>query len=116
MVSLKEQFQEALAKYRTNAEEHMRTQNKTGFKWVSRIKHSGYKEGYYWGYQRRINKEIVALRSTTLIGLLEKVKANGYTWLVLDEEKAKMSVESEGLSWNVFRRYLSKEDFLEVEE
>lgn len=116
MVSLKEQFQEALAKHRTNAEEHMRTQNKTGFKWVSRIKHSRYKNGYYWGYQRSINKEIVVLRSTTLIGLLEKVKANGYTWLVLDEEKAKMSVESDGLEWSMFSKFLSNEDFLEVEE
>lgn len=40
-----------------------------------------------------------------LFRLFDKVVERGYDWIVLDEERARRTVESEGLDWNEFKKY-----------
>jgi len=103
MVLLKEQFEAALKKARANRK-HVKTINKTGFKWVCRAKNSHYKNKYVWVYQRTINNKRYSVSASTLLGLYNKVLAKGWEWIILDVEKAKVSVDFEGVDWNLFQQ------------
>lgn len=110
MTSLKTLFDEAMKKERrewcsTNGSRNSRSNNKTGFKWLCRINNNRYKKGYGWVYHRRINGKYISVYAADLFRLFEKVIARGYDWSMLDEERAKVTVESEGLNWNDFLEY-----------
>ena len=66
-----------------------KAQNTTGFYKVSKEKKDDVKQGFIWRYQYR-NKRI---RRVSLLKLQEKVEAQGLPWEILDEGKAKKSLE-----------------------
>ena len=107
MTSLKVLFDEAMKKqwWQTPHSGH-RSRNKTGFKWLCKINNSHYQRGYGWRYYRRINKEPITFYDGDLFCLVDKVITSGYGWIVLDEESAQATVESEGLDWNEFLDYI----------
>ena len=110
MVLLKVLFDEAMAKQRRNdankRNSSRRSNNKTGFKYLCKTPNDRYKKGYGWRYQRTINNEYVAINATDLYRLFNKVRCRGYEWIMIDEEKAKQTVEGEGLIWIDFVKYM----------
>ena len=66
-----------------------KAQNTTGFYKVSKEKKDDVKQGFIWRYQYR-NKRI---RRVNLLKLQEEVEVRGLPWEILDEEKAKKSLE-----------------------
>lgn len=66
-----------------------KAQNTTGFYKVSKEKKDDVKQGFIWRYQYR-NKMI---RRVNLLKLQEEVEVRGLPWEILDEEKAKKSLE-----------------------
>lgn len=112
MVSLKVLFEEAMARQRRidaskrNHSSARRSHNKTGFKYLCKTPNDRYRKGYGWRYQRTINNEHVAINATDLYQLFNKVRCRGYDWVMLDEEKAKQTVEGEGLVWIDFVKYM----------
>ena len=66
----------------------------TGFFRVSKQIDSRYAKGYAWKYQYYDeNGKRQLLMSTTILALKEKVLSKGLEWTVLDEEKAKATME-----------------------
>ena len=59
--------------------------NKTGILYVSKLKKSTYKNGFFWRYFSR--KDDIYISARTLRELRDKVLKAGYPWYVLDEEK-----------------------------
>lgn len=107
MVSLKVLFDEAMKNQRkkdaVKRDSSRMSHNKTGFKWLCKTPHPRYKDGYCWRYQRTINRESVSINASDLYRLFDKVKSKGYPWIILDEDKAQRTVESEDL---IFKDYL----------
>jgi len=68
--------------------------NTTGFYCVTRDKDKRLKQGFRWIYQyyREHNKQ-KQIKSTNLLKLKDKVEAQGLPWKIIDEEKAKQSLE-----------------------
>ena len=58
---------------------------------VAKSKRKDYKRGYIWRYVRKFSDGEKNITATTFLKLKEKVLANGFEWIVLDEEKAKVS-------------------------
>jgi len=106
MTSLKFLFDEAMKKQRSEqrcaVNINRRSSNKTGFKWLCRVDRL---KSYHWVYHRRINGEYVSVYGADLFRLFDKVVERGYDWIVLDEERARRTVESEGLDWSEFQKY-----------
>lgn len=66
----------------------------TGLFRVSKQIDSRYAKGYGWKYQYyNENGKRQSLMSTTLPALKEKVLSKGLEWIILDEEKAKATME-----------------------
>ena len=111
MVALKVLFDEAMEKQKKKdavkrGSSCRRAQNQTGFKWLTKTKNTRYRKGYSWSYQRTINRERVVVTAADLCRLFDKVKSRGYHWVMLDEDKAKRTVENEGLVWVDFVKYM----------
>ena len=110
MVALKILFDEAMKKQKTRdankRNSSRRSNNKTGFKWLMKTRHPRYKKGYCWRYQRVIDNERVVINAVDLYRLFNKVRLKGYNWIMLDEKKAKRTVESEGFDFVDFVKYM----------
>ena len=81
-----------------NSKEHnqriSKTRNSTGFFRVSKIHHSQYKQGFLWSYDYypEIGSRQKRITSTNLLKLKEKVLSKGLEWLIIDIEKATITV------------------------
>ena len=109
MTSLKVLFEEAMRKQNSKCATNMpinRSKNKTGFKWLCKTNNKNYKNGYGWVYHRAINNKNVCVYASDLFRLFEKVVERGYDWIVLDESRARSTVEAEGYGWNDFIEYM----------
>ena len=68
-------------------------QNTTGFYRVTKQKDNKYKQGFRWRYQYLYKSTRKVISSADLKKLEEEVKKEGLEWEILDEEKAKKSLE-----------------------
>lgn len=66
--------------------------NTTGFYRVYKAKDNALKQGFRWSYQYS-NESKQTIMSLNLLELKDKVEAKGLSWKVLNEEKAKQSLE-----------------------
>ena len=66
---------------------------KSGFYRVSQHKNKSCKQGFTWEYRYFKNKKRKSILSTNLLKLKEKVEAQCLPWEIIDEEKAKESLE-----------------------
>lgn len=66
---------------------------KTGFYRVRQDKDKCCKQGFIWIYKYYEHDKRKSISSTNLLKLKEKVKAQGLSWEIIDEEKAKKSLE-----------------------
>lgn len=75
-----------------------KARNSTGFFRVVKINSKGYKRGFIWSYlyYKEGNKRQTSISSVNLLKLKEKVIKNGLEWLIIDEEKAKKTIEKYG--------------------
>lgn len=76
-----------------------RKHNTTGFYRVGKNKGNQYKKGYNWKYRYYANGKPKMIVSSDLHKLKKKVIGKGLDWIVLDESKARKTVESEGINW-----------------
>lgn len=76
--------------------------NQTGFKYVSRVNHKVYRQGFCWRYRRELGGEVVQVQGVNLMILMERVINRGLPWEVTDENRAMSSVVDDGFSWDVF--------------
>ena len=110
MASLKVLFDEAMYKQRSDMGKSLpccqKPVNRSGFKWVLKVKHKAYKKGHGWRYQRVANDKRVSISATDLFRLYMKVVARGYEWIMLDEETARKTIEDEGYSWEDFVKHM----------
>lgn len=67
---------------------------------VYKFRNPAYKQGYGWRYMTKKNKKLVSFSRTSLIGLIEKCASNGISLVILDEDKARVTVESEGIDYD----------------
>lgn len=67
--------------------------NITGFYRVSKDKDNACKQGFLWRYKYCENGKQKSIKSVNLSKLQEKVKKYNLPWEILDEEKAKKSLE-----------------------
>ena len=67
--------------------------NTTGFYRVHKAKDNAIKQGFRWSYQNQNKSTRQSIMSTNLLKLKDKVEAQGLPWKILDEEKAKKSLE-----------------------
>ncbi|MBQ2653036.1 MAG: hypothetical protein IJF83_05730 [Methanobrevibacter sp.] len=111
MVSLKFLFDEAMKKHRSEwcsdgqNNVNRRTKNKTGFKWLCRVK-INHPRGYHWVYHRRVDNEHISIYGADLFRLFDKVIERGFDWIVLDEERAMITVKNEGIQWEDYVDYM----------
>ena len=63
----------------------------SGVMHVAKSKRKNYKRGYIWKYVLKSPNGEKSITATTFLKLKEKVLANGFDWIVLDEKKAKVS-------------------------
>lgn len=63
----------------------------TGVMHVSKSKRKDYKRGYIWKYVLNFPEKEMNITATTFLKLKEKVLAKGFDWIIIDEEKAKVS-------------------------
>ena len=54
--------------------------------------------GFIWRYETRIENKMIRVNSVDLIKLKQKVLDKNLIWEMVDEEKAKATLESVGLS------------------
>ena len=112
MTSLKVLFDEALAEQRSKqicaANVQRRSKNKNGFKWLNKANNKNYRNGYGWNYNRRINGRVVCFYASDLFRLFEKVVGHGYEWIVVDEARARATVEGEGYEWKDFVGFMNE--------
>lgn len=110
MVALKVLFDEAMKKQRkkeaVNRGLYQISHNKTGFRWLVKIRDKKYKNNYCWRYERKVDGQRVVVYATDLVRVFDKVKDKGYDWVMLDEEKAQKTVEGEGWVWFDFVEYM----------
>lgn len=109
MVALKVLFDEAMKKQRKGRRVNKgkgNRSNKTGFRWLTKTINEKYKKGYRWNYQRRINGHRVNIQATDLYLLFNKVRCKGLDWIMIDEKRARKTVENEGIEWDAFVMYM----------
>lgn len=82
--------------------------NHTGFKYVSRVNHRGYKQGFCWRYRRNLGGEVVQVQGVNLLVLMCRVVERGLPWVVTDEDSARSSVSGDGFSWDLFEENMGK--------
>jgi len=70
----------------------------SGFYSVIKKKDETCKQGFIWRYETRIENKIIRVNSVDLIKLKQKVLDKNLIWEMVDEEKAKATLESVGLS------------------
>lgn len=70
-----------------------KTRNTTGFYCVRQEKRKDCKQGFIWRYIYRIDKKLKEISSINLLKLKNKVEAQGLPWEIIDEAKAKQSLE-----------------------
>lgn len=70
-----------------------KTMSTTGFFRVDKDKDNTCKQGFLWRYRYQQNKKIKKIRRVNLLKLQEEVEVRGLPWEILDEEKAKKSLE-----------------------
>lgn len=70
-----------------------KTMSTTGFFRVCKEKDNTCKQGFIWRYRYQQNKKIKKIRRVNLLKLQEEVEVRGLPWEILDEEKAKKSLE-----------------------
>ena len=80
----------------------------TGIMRVHRFKNKAYKNGYAWRYQIRQGNKTSGCSSTSLLSLLMKCVAKGYPWVIVDEERAQETLESEGLTVEFIEKVMRK--------
>ena len=73
-----------------------KTMNTTGFYRVSKVKDNAYKQGFIWRYEYRKKSIKKQIKSVNLLKLQEKVEAQGLPWQIINNEKAKQSILSDG--------------------
>ena len=112
MTSLKVLFDEAMHKQRSEmqciANMNRKSRNKTGFKWLCKTRNSKYSTGHVWIYHRRVDGTHISKYAKDLFRLFDKVMELGYDWVILDEELARNTVESDGISWDEFVDYMNR--------
>ena len=111
MVSLKVLFDEAMRKQNSEcaANRHIhskRSKNKTGFKWLNKAMNKNYRNGYGWVYHRVVKGVNHYVYASDLFRLFDKVMNRGYEWVVLDEARARETVEGEGYEWEDFKEFM----------
>ena len=67
--------------------------NTSGIFRVSLHKQKKCSKGFTWKYYYHVGKKRKCISSVDLLKLKEKVLAKGLEWIILDEEKAKASME-----------------------
>lgn len=67
--------------------------NTTGFYRVNKEKNSTCKQGFMWRYRYPNKSTRKKITSTNLLKLKEKVEAQNLPWKIIDDEKAKKSIE-----------------------
>ena len=77
---------------RKNIEAH----NTTGFLHVCKHKCSTCKQGFRWCYQYSVDGKQKPITSVDIFKLRDKVIARGLKWEVIDEEKAKKTLQRNG--------------------
>lgn len=80
----------------------------TGIMRVHRFNNKYYKNGYAWRYQVRQGNKTYGCSSTSLLSLLMKCVAKGYPWVIVDEEKAQQTLESEGLTVEFIQKVMDR--------
>jgi len=71
--------------------------NKTGFYNVYIVKNEKYIKGYYYEYGITKKGRTIRISSVDLMKLKQKVESKGLIWKIIDEEKAKIILEKEGI-------------------
>ena len=77
------------------SESKSKAQNTTGFYRVSKRKNSSCKQGFTWLYKYYDNNKRIAIKSTDLKKLKEKVKAQNLPWKIINKEYAKQSLRED---------------------
>lgn len=67
--------------------------NTSGFYRVNKKKDNSCKQNFLWCYRYYINDKRKEIKSTNLLKLKDKVEVQGLPWKIIDEEKAKESLE-----------------------
>lgn len=70
-----------------------KTMSTTGFFRVCKEKDNTCKQGFLWRYRYQQNKKMKKIKRVNLLKLQEEVEVRGLPWEILDEEKAKKSLE-----------------------
>ena len=98
--TLSDEHKTKLSKAKQNIilpEEHKknisRANNHTGFYRVDKQKSNFCRQGFSWRYRYYKDKRYHPIYSINLLKLKEKVEAQGLPWEIIDEEKAKKSLE-----------------------
>lgn len=81
-------------KVRTFSSRH----NPLGVFRVSKIRCPECKYNFRFRYTYKKNKNVITISSVDLLKLKEKVIANGFDWIIVDEDKACVTAESVGLT------------------
>lgn len=77
------------------SESKSKAQNTTGFYRVSKQKNSSCKQGFTWRYKYYDNNKPIAIKSTDLKKLKEKVKAQNLPWKIINKEYVKQSLRED---------------------
>ena len=75
------------------SESRSKAQNTTGFYRVYKQKDNTYKQGFTWCYQYQYKSIKKSITNTNLLKLQKKIDSQNLPWKILDEEKAKKSLE-----------------------
>ena len=74
--------------------------NTSGFYRISKKKDNNCKQNFFWRYSYYINNKRKDIESTNLLKLKEKVEAQGLPWEIIDEEKAKKTLQENNNRFN----------------
>lgn len=78
-----------------NNKNYKRPSNKTGFYGVYVVTTEKYSQGFYYKYNSIRGGKNTSISSKDLMKLKEKVESRGCLWEIIDEEKAKKTLEKE---------------------
>ena len=77
--------------------------NSSGFYRVGKHKGKSFKQGFTWRYTYYEDGNYTDICSVNLLKLKKRVIEKGFDWVILDEEKAKLTAESVGLTLDDLR-------------